>query len=76
MSAILPKYKCQAIAREVTRLLNLSPALNWRAVRDYAAPRLPGMRPQLRVTYPPATRRRIADRLDIELAYQHLWTNR
>ena len=45
MSAILPKYKCEAIAREVNRLLMLAPALTSQQVRDYGAPDCRGSNP-------------------------------
>ena len=74
MSAILPKYKCELIAREVSRLLRLSPALPWQAVRDYAAPRLPGMTYDFRLGYDQRQREAVARRLDIELRHHACWT--
>lgn len=76
MSAILPRYKCEAIASEVSRLLNLSPALSWQAVREYASPRLPGLADPVTIRYPDHMRALIARRLDVELRHHHVWVNR
>lgn len=76
MRGPLPRYKAEAIAQEVSRLLNLTPALSWQQVREYATPRLPGMADPIRTHYPPDVRAAIARRLDVELRYLHVWRPR
>lgn len=71
MSKTIPKYKCEAIAHDVTKLLNLSPGLHWTAVRDYASPQLipdPSVR---HFRYDDVTRALIKRALDRELRYLH-----
>lgn len=66
-----PQYKCKQIARDVSQLLNLCPGLEWRQVKEYYEPRLPGMEEPFVKVYDDETRLMIVRALDRELRYQH-----
>ena len=70
----LPKYKCVAIAQDITRLLNLSPALHWTQVRDYANPPLFPRDDVVIHRYESHKRPLIRSALDRELRMQHVRT--
>lgn len=69
---LVPKYKYVAIARDITRLLSLSPALEWWQVRDYYEMRLFGDGLQAPRVYDADTRRMIATAIDREMRYLHV----
>ena len=69
---LVPKYKYQAVARDITRLLQLSPALEWWQVRDYYEPELFGGRSIQGSSYDDPTRRSIAKAIDREMRYLHV----
>jgi hypothetical protein len=69
---LVPKYKYVAIARDITTLLHLSPALEWWQVRDYYEPTLPLARVRVHTNYDDDTRRLIATAIDREMRYVHV----
>jgi len=74
MTGALPKYKCEAVAAQITRQLNITPALHWREVQDYYAPRLFGPGLFWLDRYDKDMRALIRKQLDREGAYLHVWT--
>lgn len=69
---LVPKYKYVAIARDITRLLSLSPALEWWQVRDYYEMQL--IQPVLAMPskYDDHQRQQIATAIDREMRYIHV----
>lgn len=70
--SLVPKYKYVAVARDITRLLALTPALEWWQIRDYYEPSLldggmPGSS-----SWDDTTRRQIAGAIDREMRYLHV----
>jgi hypothetical protein len=70
---LVPKYQLVQIAKEVTRLLNLSPALHWEQVDMYVQPRLHGLEDRTFPHYADHLRPLIATAIDRELRFRHVW---
>lgn len=69
---LVPKYKYVAIARDITRLLSLSPALEWWQVRNYYEPPIFVSKPRQMSAYDKETRLAIATAIDREMRYVHV----
>jgi hypothetical protein len=70
---LLPMYQCKEMAREITRLLNLSPGLDWNTIDMWYAPQFPGMDNRRLQEYPEHLRPLIATAIERELKHRHVW---
>jgi hypothetical protein len=70
---LVPIYICKEVAREVSRLLGLSPALSWQQVDAYIQPQLPGLDDRTFLQYEAHKRPLIVSALERELRYGHVW---
>lgn len=69
---LVPKYKYVAVAKDITLLLHLTPALEWWQVKDYYEPKLLRDGPYVGSLYDDDTRKLIATSIDREMKYLHV----
>lgn len=69
---LVPKYKYVAVAKDITLLLHLTPALEWWQVKQYYEPTLFMAGVIAQSAWDENTRKLIATSIDREMRYLHV----